>query len=440
MKPFIVSILLLSVVLVAVPGFAQAQTPFVPCGRVDQQDDPANAVCNFQHLVLLIVRIINYLIGVAAIVAMYHVLLAAFDMISSLGKPEKIESGKKTISNAVVGFGIIILVFVFVNLLVNGVLGNAPTETRQWWNINCIFNITETDLSKCGVQQTGGPPGGGNQPPPPSGQSSLVVTKVVVNDGGGTAQVSDFQLSVNSTQVTSGTAQNFSPGSYSVSESGPNGYNSSFSGDCDNSGNITMEADRSYSCTITNDDTGGGGPPPTDPAALAAAILINSNITIDVNADCPPHQARENLQDIQAGRFPYVCSPSCGCVRGGSTGMVTVNPEILRGLMTLSGQYRFILTSLSTGKHSSTSPHYRGEGADVIPNDPSPNTWKAARDFLNTNFPTGTAFCEDPTMSWHPAGRDGPTDSGSIRDPECHDKTPAGAPVPRRHIHWTLPF
>lgn len=95
---------------------------------------------------------------------------------------------------------------------------------------------------------------------------TLTVIKHVVNDNGGTAVASDFSLHVkngsnadvtNSPQPGSETGTNYSltQGSYKVSEDAVTGYTQTgFSGDCDSSGNVTVVAGQTKTCTITNDD------------------------------------------------------------------------------------------------------------------------------------------------------------------------------------------
>lgn len=126
------------------PHVTDAAIQLVICGT---QKDPNTGVitnpCKFTDLVILLVRVINYLMGVAAIVAMYYLLLSGFNLITSLGNPEKIEKAKTGISNAVVGFGMVILSFVFVNLLVNSLFGETGSA-RPWWNPVCVFDITKS--------------------------------------------------------------------------------------------------------------------------------------------------------------------------------------------------------------------------------------------------------------------------------------------------------
>ncbi len=83
----------------------------------------------------------------------------------------------------------------------------------------------------------------------------LTLTKVVV---GGTASVGDFTLTVTpnggtGVNVTSGIPTEFDPGSYTMSESGPAGYDAGdWGGACAANGTLTMVAGETYECTISN--------------------------------------------------------------------------------------------------------------------------------------------------------------------------------------------
>ena len=85
----------------------------------------------------------------------------------------------------------------------------------------------------------------------------LTVTKVVVNKDGSDAQVSDFNLFVNSEKVTSGVENTFDAGEYTVYEENLTGFTSSITGDCDENGLVDLNPGDVKSCTITNErDTG----------------------------------------------------------------------------------------------------------------------------------------------------------------------------------------
>lgn len=103
----------------------------------------------------------------------------------------------------------------------------------------------------------------------PDDAPRLTVVKKVVNDNGGFATTSDFGLFVDSLRVFSGVIGVFSPGSYTVSEATTSvalgtttlHYSQTFSGDCDDVGNITLARGDVKTCTITNDDPGDSGDP-----------------------------------------------------------------------------------------------------------------------------------------------------------------------------------
>jgi hypothetical protein len=91
--------------------------------------------------------------------------------------------------------------------------------------------------------------------------TTLTVIKHVVNDNGGSATADQFTMMAAGTAVAGGSTSfagaespgtdlSVTPGSYSVSESGPSGYTESDSTDC--TGSITLGEHKT--CTITNDD------------------------------------------------------------------------------------------------------------------------------------------------------------------------------------------
>ena len=85
---------------------------------------------------------------------------------------------------------------------------------------------------------------------------TITVVKEVINNNGGTLVVADFPLNIDGVPVTSGAPETFSPGTYNVGEDGQTGYEPTFSGACDASGNVILNAGDNLVCTITNDDIG----------------------------------------------------------------------------------------------------------------------------------------------------------------------------------------
>jgi fibro-slime domain-containing protein/uncharacterized repeat protein (TIGR01451 family)/uncharacterized repeat protein (TIGR02543 family) len=92
---------------------------------------------------------------------------------------------------------------------------------------------------------------------------SLKVIKHVVNGNGGTAVASDFMITIAPGGTFAGsedgnTMSSLTPGAYTVSEESKSGYTAGFTGDCNENGNVTVAANQTATCTITNTFTGGG--------------------------------------------------------------------------------------------------------------------------------------------------------------------------------------
>ncbi|MBI2984669.1 MAG: DUF11 domain-containing protein [Candidatus Kerfeldbacteria bacterium] len=86
-------------------------------------------------------------------------------------------------------------------------------------------------------------------------EPQLTVTKIVINDNGGTAEVKDFDLFVDTTQVESGAENGFDAGTYTISEgTNQSGYEVTLGGDCNAKGEVTLNLGDVKHCTITNDD------------------------------------------------------------------------------------------------------------------------------------------------------------------------------------------
>lgn len=101
-------------------------------------------------------------------------------------------------------------------------------------------------------------------PAPAPTYTYLTLIKTVINDNGGTKLVSDFQLFIGPTNVTSNLAYVVAPDTYQVRETSLSGYTpSAWGGACSPSGVVTLAAGENKTCTITNDDV-----------ASAAAVIV----------------------------------------------------------------------------------------------------------------------------------------------------------------------
>ncbi|MBU6447785.1 hypothetical protein KGQ24_03020 [Patescibacteria group bacterium] len=67
----------------------------------------------------LIIKIINVLLSVAAIIAVLFIIIGGFRYITSAGNEEQAEKGRGTLVNAIIGLVIIILAYVIVGIVNN---------------------------------------------------------------------------------------------------------------------------------------------------------------------------------------------------------------------------------------------------------------------------------------------------------------------------------
>ncbi|MBI4173617.1 MAG: DUF4215 domain-containing protein, partial [Candidatus Aenigmarchaeota archaeon] len=154
---------------------------------------------------------------------------------------------------------------------------------------------------------------------------TLTVTKQVINDNGGTASASNFTLFVGAAQVSSGDQNSFDAGTYPITESGPGGYTTTFSGDCDQSGNVTLSVGDVKNCTVTNDDI------PPNLTVIKQVIndnggkAIPANFTINVSGNSPlpatfPGSASGTNVTLDAGFYNVSESGPAGYAANFSSG------------------------------------------------------------------------------------------------------------------------
>jgi len=130
----------------------------------------------------------------------------------------------------------------------------------------------------------------------------LTIVKYVTNDNGGNAVVADFPLFINGNQVTSGVKNTLSANTlYTATETGKTGYTaSSWSGDCSESGTITLQPGDDKTCYITNNDVAptltliknvvkdnGGTAGANDFGLTIGGTSVDSGETKTVNANTP---------------------------------------------------------------------------------------------------------------------------------------------------------
>lgn len=153
---------------------------------------------------------------------------------------------------------------------------------------------------------------------------TIKVVKTVINNNGGTVTDPDaFGLKVNGGGVLNNATNAFDAGNYIVSEDGLTGYQpSTWGGDCNSNGSITLTVGQNATCTITNDDisptitvfkniTNDHGGTVNDPNAFGlrvngASVLHNVSNAVDVGN----HTVSEDgLPDYKPGSWGGDCAP-----------------------------------------------------------------------------------------------------------------------------------
>jgi hypothetical protein len=99
----------------AAPHFVSA-AGLVPCGNNNQSP------CTVLDIFTLVAQVTNWLIAAAGVYAVFRIIYAGFWLTISIGNEESITKWKKGIQDAILGFVLVMVAYVFVNTAVNFVL------------------------------------------------------------------------------------------------------------------------------------------------------------------------------------------------------------------------------------------------------------------------------------------------------------------------------
>jgi hypothetical protein len=94
----------------------------------------------------MVARVTNTLIGLAGIYAVYVIIGAGFWLVVTMGNEEKLTNYKKQISQAVVGFVLVLMAYMFVNTAVNYILLGGAGKKIQLENgkeVECSLDLTD---------------------------------------------------------------------------------------------------------------------------------------------------------------------------------------------------------------------------------------------------------------------------------------------------------
>ncbi len=106
--------------------FAFSPAAAADCGTSGLMSDPNTGLCVPASSLTgpntindLIIRIINIMLSIAAIIAVLFIIIGGFRYITSSGNEEQAEKGRGTLINAIIGLVIIILAYVIVGIVNN---------------------------------------------------------------------------------------------------------------------------------------------------------------------------------------------------------------------------------------------------------------------------------------------------------------------------------
>lgn len=123
-----------------VPVLASA-AGLVPCGG--EGESP----CKIEDAFIGVARVTNWLLRMAGLYAVYVLVSAGFWLVASQGDEEKITTHKKQATNAVLGFVMVIMAYMFVNTATNLIFLQGVKECKIDWSRPLTY--LEIDDSEC---------------------------------------------------------------------------------------------------------------------------------------------------------------------------------------------------------------------------------------------------------------------------------------------------
>lgn len=102
-------------------------TGLVKCG----QHAAGSNECTISDLILTVANLINFLLSWAWLVAVLFIVWAGWTMINAGGNEEGITKGKAALSNAIIGFFLIMVSFVLLNFILSILTGDNQFTTQN---------------------------------------------------------------------------------------------------------------------------------------------------------------------------------------------------------------------------------------------------------------------------------------------------------------------
>lgn len=120
-------LVLLNLVVFVRPVSAALDQGLVPCGHTDPMTGTITNPCELKHLILIVIRIINMLLGFSWLIATFFIFWGGWTMVTSWGNAEGIQKGKDIFSQAIIGFFLVMVSFILLNFVVAAFTGNTFT-------------------------------------------------------------------------------------------------------------------------------------------------------------------------------------------------------------------------------------------------------------------------------------------------------------------------
>lgn len=118
---------------IAIPQPAAAA--LVPCGGYNTE---YKRPCTVEDIFVLVAKVTNFLIGVSGVYAVYVICNNAFWMIVSMGNEEAITKTKEGMTNAIIGFVLVLFAYMLINTVVNVLLTRSLVTGS---NPNCKLDL-----------------------------------------------------------------------------------------------------------------------------------------------------------------------------------------------------------------------------------------------------------------------------------------------------------
>lgn len=111
----------------ATPSFSTATCASLVCNPAQNLFStafcgPSGVNCSVEEILGSIIRL---LLGLAGLVALAYIILGGYQIATARGNTQQADSGRKTLTNAIIGLVIIILSYVIVTIVVNAAFGNV---------------------------------------------------------------------------------------------------------------------------------------------------------------------------------------------------------------------------------------------------------------------------------------------------------------------------